>query len=648
VKILRWPAQDPHASLLVVLLLLSGVVLSISSFDYLPTHDGPQHVYTIHVRNHLDDSSNGYSNWFEPNIPVSAVGFDVLFGPLDAMLGWKSALRIALMAMATLWVVGAYCFAAAIHPGRRWVGVALGAAAFQWSLYMGFFSFYVGSAFGLFVLAFAFGRTSASRPRIGWLAVLLLVQAVLHLMAAVVTGLVLASLLWFRSAPGQRVAQLGRIAAVALPALCVVSITVWISRTDGVGAHAVDSSQTFGPWWIVGKCFMGGPDWRAWPLVALAVSGLLLALSRRGERRSAEDHALWLAGGVLLAAGVLLPLHLRYWEFFSVRFAPLAVCTLAATLPIERLATHSRPIRIAVATALSGFAFASTAWAFSYNAVLVDRARIALSGLDLTIARPGARLPILLDVALDRPHDESQAMMPFVAPLANLGKLYATAQGGFVPEVFAVDPAIHAALLKPSARRLPAANSRYVLSLAVPENSADVALREAVTVYLAANATYYDDIVFLGRPADVELLKWLGFTIDWQNEGLALGRFRGCPLTVRIPVADGAIIDQQQLEIGWVPALGVTHRYPFTRATREADDLVFVLRQTCGEAWLRVANPPDAKTLVCDGAGDDVAAADADGRVGIGVARDHPELNCRMQAKISTAGEAPPWEMTPN
>lgn len=383
--------------------------------------------------------------------------------------------------------------------------------------------------------------------------------------------------------------------------------------------------------------FHGGAWWRAWPLVAMAVSAPLLAIFVRRdgpvERSSTEDRALWLAGGVPLAAGALLPLHLPYWEFFSVRFGPLAVCTLAATLPIERITSHSRLgrlRRVGIATALSGFAFASTSWAFGYHMELIDRVSEALSGLELEISRPGARLPIVLDVALSNPGDESQSMMPSVAPLANLGKLYAVSQGGFVPEVFAIDPAIHTALAKPAALELPAANPRYALALAVPENAGNLALREAVTVYLAAHSTYYDDIVFWGQPEDVEHLKWLGFSIEWQNGGFAMGRFRGCPLTVRIP-GGGLELDRHTLEVGWAPALGVTHRYPFEKAQRDENGgLVFALRQTCGVAWLRIASHGSTETLACEG-------ADAEGRFDVGITRGHPEVECRIQRRISTA-----------
>lgn len=82
-KIRRWAASDQDASLPALLALLCAVAASVASFDYLPTHDGPQHIYTIHASNHLDDPKLGYSRWFEANTPISSNGFAVLFAPLD-------------------------------------------------------------------------------------------------------------------------------------------------------------------------------------------------------------------------------------------------------------------------------------------------------------------------------------------------------------------------------------------------------------------------------------------------------------------------------------------------------------------------------------------------------------------------------------
>jgi hypothetical protein len=615
-----------RARVIALALLLAAVAWSVGSLPYLPTHDGPQHIYTIHAANHLDDPGTDWQRWFHANTPISSHGFGVFFVPLDAFFDWDIALRAALVAMTLLWALGAYRFAAAVHPERRWVGIALAAAALQWSLYMGFFSFYVASGFGLWVLAFAFGHTSAGRPRLAWLAALLFVQCLLHLMAAIVTGLLVAGLLWFRAGPGQRLRRIGEIAAVGLPALLVCVATVWVSHSGSI-AVAEPADIEHSPWWTLGKCLMGGPEWRAWPLTLLAIAAPAAALLQRrrsvAHPASAEDCALWLGGGLLLAAGFALPLHLPSWEFFSVRFLPLAVAALVVTLPVERFAARARAI---VATALTGFAFASTGWAYAYHLDLATRSLEPLAGLGLKIERSGARLPIVLDASLGRPYSDRDAMMPYVSPLANLGKLYATAQGGYVPHAFAVDPAIHSALIRDDIPNLSAADPRYVMKLADPELAADLTLREAVTVYLAAHATRYEDVIFWGRPEDVDHLAWLGFAIDWRHGGFAIARFVGCPLRVVLPPGDGLDM-ASTLEVGWSPALGVTHSYPLQTAHPGEDGgWVLPMRQTCGGIWLRLAN----EDLRC-------AGADEAGRLRIGVTGEPRVVECRVSRSISTA-----------
>jgi len=36
--------------------LLAGAIAALWTIDLLPTHDGPQHVFTIHAANHLDQA----------------------------------------------------------------------------------------------------------------------------------------------------------------------------------------------------------------------------------------------------------------------------------------------------------------------------------------------------------------------------------------------------------------------------------------------------------------------------------------------------------------------------------------------------------------------------------------------------------------
>jgi hypothetical protein len=602
---------------------------------YLPTHDGPQHIFTIHVANHFDEPGTGWSRWLEPNTPVTSQGFTAIFGPLDALLPWDGAARVSLTVMTLLWAFGAFCFVRAVRPERSWLGLPLGAAALQWNLYMGFFSFYTATAFGLFILAYAF-RSAPERPRQSlWQALLLLLQAFMHVVPAILTGLTLAALRWMRAEPGRRSRELLRIALLGTPAalVAVAALAVQLAASGDIPQETEAAFQfRRPPWWMLGKCFLGGPAWRAWPLTLLAAGALLLPLARwRAGRRAglrAEDGALLLAGGGFLLAGAALPLHLPDWEFFSVRFLPMAVCALVASLPLERV----RPPRwrAACAALLALFAFASTGWAYRYNRELAARSRDALAGLDADLTRDGWRLPIVLDPFMGRPFEESEAAMPFMAPLINLGKLYATAQGGIPSYSFVSNRSIHVVVIaEDMLEKIPATvDPRYTIDLLDPRNAGDQALRRAVTGYLAAHATAYQDVILWGGPQDVDYLIALGFEPDWRRGGLAILRFAGCPLAIRFPPGSG-LEDDAVLELGWFPAWGVTHRYSIGSAHREPDgSLTLPVRQSCGSIWIRFQNAAG----VCEG-------ADAEGRLLIPWNRAAPEAECRVQrAEVAAHG----------
>jgi hypothetical protein len=611
------------APLIAAAALVASSAIAVASVAYLPTHDGPQHIFNIHAANHLDAAATGWGRWLEPNLPLSSYGFPAVFGPLDAWLPWDLAARISLAVMVAAWVLGAFLFVRALDRRRSWLGVALGAMALQWTLYMGFFSFYIASAFGLYLLAVAVTRDLRGARQGGLLAVLLLLQALLHVAAAALTGSVVGALLWLRARPGTRAREAVRIAWIGAPAAALAAAVWWIVTSDAT--PAVPAGEPFhfasAPWWALGKCLMGGPAWRAWPLSVLAVAALGVAILGGWRRRSPEDRALLATGTLFLAASLWLPMHLESWHFFSTRFTPLAVCALVATLPIERI--RAPRARFALAAALCAYAFASTGWAFGYDRALAARAEPALAGLVAPISRSGARLPIVLDLDLGRPFDEVQADMPYAAPLLNLGKLYATAQGGMVPYAFVSSRALHPVLLREDMKdQLPLeADPRFAAELADPRHAGDLALREAVTVYMAAQADRFEDVIFWGRPEDVDHLLWLGFHPDWRRGGLAIARFEGCPLSLRI-TPSSALGNARTLELGWQPALGTTHRYALARARHEPDGaLTLSIRQSCGAVWIRF----DAKDVACEG-------ADAERRFVIPLVRATPHVVCRVQS----------------
>src|SRR5262245_47908126 len=101
--------------------LLAAIAFAAAGPAYIPTHDGPQHIYAVHVANHLGDAARGWSQWFEIARPVTSLGFAAVFGPLDLWLPWPTALRYALAALAVFWAIAVWALARALHPQRAWL-----------------------------------------------------------------------------------------------------------------------------------------------------------------------------------------------------------------------------------------------------------------------------------------------------------------------------------------------------------------------------------------------------------------------------------------------------------------------------------------------------------------------------------------------
>jgi hypothetical protein len=175
---------------------------------------------------------------------------------------------------------------------------------------------------------------------------MLLVQALMHAVPAVVTGALVLLLALLRAHPDQRRRTLYRVALLGAPAACVALVLV-AAGFDSLARDANGAARVWSPahtpFWAIAGCFTGGPGWRSWflPLIALSAPLAIWRLRRTGPVHSA-DVALLLGGGALLAFALAAPLHLPAWDYFSVRFLPAAVCCLVLVWPIERLRTRAQ------------------------------------------------------------------------------------------------------------------------------------------------------------------------------------------------------------------------------------------------------------------------------------------------------------------
>ena len=260
------------------------LLLAVGWVDYLPTNDGPQHIFTAHALHRLDDPTLGYGRYLEPGGAITDIGFEAVFGTLERFLPWRHAVRITLCLFALGWAWSVLALAAALDRGRRWLGLLGFATALQWLLYMGLFSYYLSLALGLGALAFAFSRIAWRRRDYLILAGLLAAQACAHVVPTVVIGLTLVLLALFSAPAGDRARALVRTAAAGTPAALIALVVAWqtlgnepINKYSMMPALAARAS-------LMGRAFVSGPSWRAWPVVVVAAIGLAggWRLRRRG------------------------------------------------------------------------------------------------------------------------------------------------------------------------------------------------------------------------------------------------------------------------------------------------------------------------------------------------------------------------------
>ena len=193
--------RETHASNAAVgALALSWVAVAVALLcvPFLPTHDGPQHVFAAWYENHFDADWAYFETYLTPNPErITSMGFDAWFRPLELLVGWQLATQLALLATATVWLGGwwvlARRFAASSwHP----LLLVVSLTALPWALYMGFFNFLAGLAW----LGWALSATCAivdaqGRARVFWVAALtgvMTLACIFHSFAACLIGLCVA------------------------------------------------------------------------------------------------------------------------------------------------------------------------------------------------------------------------------------------------------------------------------------------------------------------------------------------------------------------------------------------------------------------------------------------------------------------------
>lgn len=543
-----------RTALLLFVVASIGVVGAVFAAPYFATHDGPQHLYLAQLATHFSDPGAPYPDFYTPGTAITGRGFGVVYAPLTELMPWRTALGVTISCIALLFAWGVVALARAVNPARTAVGVFGFALALPWTLFMGFFAHVESIAIGLFIAAFAFSRKEWSTKDRAILGGLLLVQAFCHVFGAELMGVFLGLLVLFRTPRARWPRELGLLFVMGIPVLLIGAIAAGFLGGGGPSSHVFVEAQ---PTLVervrmVGSLLVGGPAWRSLPLVALSGLGLFFGF-RHFDRATPEERTLAVAATLFFLVGVLSPIHLPQWEYFSPRFLAPAAAFALVLLPVERLEKRRQEVSLAAAFA---FVMASIAWAGWFEKELNRRCADAFAGFAQPLERKSLRLPIPMDASCGQRASFRDAEIPFLEPAGNLGPLYAISQGGIVPYTFTLVPRVHGFVLRDDVKqRLPPVPQRglYFFAYDNPATRLPPDERLVMTNQIAADGSRYEDVILHGAEAERRVFLERGFVSDFTQGNLAILSFRGCTLSLEL-ASDTPIAEPVNVEYAWYPA----------------------------------------------------------------------------------------------
>jgi hypothetical protein len=564
---------------------IGAAILSILSVidawivRYLPTNDGPQAILASHIENHYADPGTIYARILVPSPQFAYKGFDALYAPLENMLGWRDALRVAItiIVLAVAWSFAAVVLA--LEPKRRAMAYLGFPLAWMWPLYMGFFSFVVGTAIGFAALALVLRKDAFGWREAGVVGVVLLVAGVSHVFMAVLAWCVIAAVVAVRAPRAERIAQIVRVTVAGAPAIALLGITALVHDAWKNPAYSEPLSDRLR---ILPRVLEPGSLARACVAAAIVLAALAFA-ARRVREAGAKDRALLACGAAMLLLGVLAPRDITNWQYFSPRFLPLGAMLVLAATPIERIARGR-----VVAGGAFAIACASLVVTASLHRHLAANCGDALAGLDAPIVRKGMNLPLVFDPFCGGSADAVDQELPYVAPLFHVGALYAVAEGGATPYLFVGSTSAHAFKPRPGGLEAPVPDTKVFRPIfASAEFHDDAAFRRRIVTELLAAGAHTESVIVTGATdGDRAMLDAFGFATDWTRGDFVDAHFDGCTFDVAMPAASEGI--PVRVEAGFA---GAPLRTTAVEAVL-AGDRVHVTRGPCGTAWVRVRAIP--------------------------------------------------------
>lgn len=527
--------------------LLLAVALALLVVPYLPTHDGPQHIYAAWFLNHAGGAAAPLSAWLTPNAErVTSMGFDLAFRPLEAVVGWKLATQLTLAVTAVLWLGGWFRLIAAATDGRGHpLAYLVAPTALPWMLYMGYFNYLAGlAAFGWALWLTRGVLTQDGRARwlrLGALTALMAVTSVAHSFAASLIGLFVAFGVVAHAALRRQPAAVLWFALPALPVLALVVSTLGgvanldeAMRTMPIAQRVALAAGTLAPGALGGGA-LAVPTGALWLL--LGAAGGVFAAARAPEPVLRGWGA---AAALAVLVHTFAPFDIPGWQAFGPRWGVPGVAAGIALAAIT-LAQQPPPQR-AVRLGLAALAF-----------VLVARSALDHHAVWTECGAPYAEAYAQPGVADVIPAGGTLGGLTLTACAADLAPRYPLTRFNAnaeiptaiaavaLPDVYTGYAAVHA--FSVTERPRPATVSDWAAldygafedrgTLAGPPNQQPRAWLE-VNAYLASSAARRDATLTTGPIEAVQELSSRGFRVTPAGD-IAVLTFEGCLARLQPP-----------------------------------------------------------------------------------------------------------------
>lgn len=575
--------------------------MAIWSVPFLPTHDGPKTLYASHVWSHAGEP--GYAAEFRRGAPVTNLGFAFLYSGLERLASWHVAYALVWTFVVLLVPFAVWRLACAFDVRRSPVALIAVAAAFHWSIHMGFVNYAGSLGLGLLAVACGIERQRWSVRREIGIYGLVLLATLFHPVGAQVAAIGLFTFRLLTLRRGRLVRDLGATVLGCAPAAAVSLV----SRDALLDARSkgLIGGETWRLTWLETlasptRVFLSGPAWRSLPVLLFAMAGLVLAV-RALVRRQFDARSVTLLVLVLLGvfASAIAPMQAGGWEAIQPRFIPIAVFCALALLPFERLTGR---IRVISTAALFGFGVASNLWVLSLHRDFEGKNREALAGLHRDVIPGRTLLPILARPDSVRPpRDDTSLPVAHALFMLNIGQVYGVERDAIVPYTFSLLPEIH--LIENKLERLHRVPRRdYGAYFA---EGADPIRRRAELIRLASYGLAFDDVLFIGAADDADAFIATGYEVEVRDGGFMIGHFEGCPIHLKVRGSRPG----DALYVGWLHADRVVE---IVVPTETDDEERLIARGSCSGMWVRAATD-SGKQPRCRGGRADGAAESAAG-----------------------------------